>query len=133
MKILIIDDDKAYQNLVTIYLKEYDTKNSLEIDTAQDLDKAFKQIENNDYDTVFLDLTLPGSTGIETVKKMFDFLEVSHKNIPIIILTGTEDYSIGTEAFNLGVTDFLVKGNVRSKELKRSLTFATYPNNIPNR
>ena len=48
------------------------------------------------------------------------------KNIPIVVLTGTEDYKVGREAWSLGIKDYLIKDEIQSKDLSRALNFATY-------
>jgi FixJ family two-component response regulator len=57
------------------------------------------------------DLRLPDSDGIST------FLSNCNQNslIPIIILTGLKDETIGTYAIKEGAHDYLVKGQTESR------------------
>jgi PleD family two-component response regulator len=44
----------------------------------------------------------------------------------MIVVTRHEDYTIGTEAFSLGVRDFLVKDEISSRDIARSINFIKY-------
>ena len=132
MKFLVIDDSCEDRKTIANYIKEGDFSNTT-IDESSDLEKGFKEILEKEYDAIILDLKLPKTNGLETVEKMLKFLDENNKDIPVIILTGLEDYLIGKKAFRLGVKDFLIKNDLQSKDLNRSLTFATYHNNLPKR
>lgn len=131
MEILLIDDNDADRNLIKTYInkaKANGDKKSLNItiDESPNLKKGFEKIIKKNFDVILLDLGLPESKGIKTITKTMDFLKKTNKKIPIIILTSFEDYSIGKEAFSLGVEDFLIKDDTKTKDIIRSLTFATY-------
>ena len=125
MNIIIIDDDKIYRQLLKKYLKD-SIFNSLIIDEASNFIDSSNMIENNNYDAIILDLYLPDSKGIETIKRMMKHLEEINKNIPVLILTGHEDYSIGKIGFDIGIREFLIKDETKTKELNTALSFATY-------
>ena len=62
------------------------------------------------YDAVLLDLGLPDSSGLETLQAV---REVA-KDFAIVVLTGTEDPVLASEAIRLGAQDFVLKGESRA-------------------
>src|SRR5664280_2759977 len=71
-------------------------------------------------DRIMTDLILPDSDGINT------FLDIHAKTsrIPIIILTALNDEKIGIDAVRKGAQDYLVKGQVDGRLLKRSIQYS---------
>lgn len=127
-KVLIIDDSNTDIELLKISL----SKEKIKSDESKCLSEAFENIKNKSYDAIFLDLKLSETEGLDTVQKTVEFLKTCKKTLPIIILTGVEDYKIGKKALDLGICDFLVKGEASSKEILRSLNFAIYDKNYKN-
>ena len=133
MYILVIEDNKEYRKLISEYLTQEKLKEKFIIDESKNLTDSLPLINKKNYDVILLDLSLPDTEGIDTVKTLVKYLETIKKNIPIIVLTGNEDYKIGKEEFNFGIKDFLIKGETQTKELFRSLRFATYHKLLPSR
>ena len=67
-----------------------------------------------------LDLSLPDSLGIETFCTMF----AHAPQVPIIVLTGTDDEVMALHAVKTGAQDYLVKGEVNSNLLLRAMRYA---------
>jgi len=126
MKILVIDDNKAYRDLVITHIKNLKKRSSIITDESNCLKDALEKIKINTYDVILLDLVLPESDGINTVKAVISCLQELDKNIPVIVLTGMEDYKVGREAYTLGIKDYLVKDEMGTKDLSRALNFANY-------
>lgn len=130
MHILIVDDSREDRELIVTYLKKTDGKKQIHTDESSNLTDAISKIEINNYDAILLDLALPETDGIQTIKEIKDQIEKTGKNTPIIILTGLEDYSIGVKAFSLGVKNFLLKDEIESNDIYRALALATYNKKI---
>ena len=135
MNILMIDDNKDYQYLVKEYINLLYLYEKWNIDTSETLENSFKKMKNKKYDVILLDLCLSKTRGMETIIAMFDFLKKSKQNqkIPVIILTNLEDFAIGKKTLEIGAYDFLIKEKVKSQQLYRAITFATYNDNMPER
>jgi PAS domain S-box-containing protein len=75
---------------------------------------------HSQFDVILLDLSLPDSQGIAS------FLNLSDRsyNIPIIVLTGLDDQDLAISAMQQGAQDYLVKGQVDSNLLLRSIRYA---------
>ncbi len=95
-RILIIDDDKSFREALAESIRDFG-HDVIEADAAQE---AFKLI--NEVDAAFLDLNMPGTSGIE-------FLREVRPSIPIIVLTAFADSSNTIEAIRLGAFDHLTK------------------------
>lgn len=129
MKILVIDDNRADRDLIITHIKQSKKRKNITTEESNCLTDALKKIRTRDYDVIILDLVLPESNGIETVKTVISAIKEIKKNIPVIVLTGTDDYRIGREAWNLGIKDYLIKDEIGTKDLSRALNFATYKTN----
>lgn len=71
-------------------------------------------------DVVLLDLMLPDSRGLETVERMVE----SRPTLPIVVLTGRDEPSIGTEAIRYGAQDYLDKNDISGESVFRALRYA---------
>jgi len=102
--ILIIDDDPAYREMVSIALKE--NMPDLNIDEARDGHLAEKKLRETRYDLILLDYKLPfGMDGLRFLEKT----EGLRFETPLIMITGEGNEDVAARAFRLGVTDYLVK------------------------
>jgi DNA-binding NarL/FixJ family response regulator len=134
MKVLLIDDKEEDRKLTQIYLsKSTRIEEKIKIEESTNLTTGLDKIKKSNFDVVLLDLGLPETEGLNTVQKVLEFIKSLNKQLPVIILTGLEDYKIGREAIRLGAKDFLIKGDAKMKEIERALIFATYTNNMPKR
>ena len=92
------------------------------VEIAERLSEALGRLRRGGLDVVLLDLSLPDSTGIHTVLKVRE----CSPEIPIIILTGSDDEELAAEAIKIGAQDYLVKGTVDERLLTRSIRYAVY-------
>lgn len=119
MNILLVEDNPGDAFLVKFYLEESIFSNAQFIH-AEFLGTAIDLISKNDIDVILLDLGLPDSQGIDTLKKI---LEAATKSV-VIVLTGLDNESLGVETVKLGAQDFLVKGQFDGKVLTSSVRYA---------
>jgi two-component system NtrC family response regulator len=106
-RILIIDDDKPFREALAESVRDF----GHDVVEANDAQEAFKLINNAD--VAFLDLKMPGMSGI-------DFLREAKPTAPVIVLTAFADSSNTIEAIKLGAFDHLTKPIGRS-DLQRVL------------
>jgi len=119
LHILLIEDNPADARLIDIYLREaYDKGYTLS--TCDYLRKGLEELSQKTFDIIIIDLTLPDSSGLDTFKSIYEH----SPQTPIIVLTGFDDDEIGISAMKLGAQDFLVKGKVKGKTLKRSISYS---------
>ncbi len=103
-KILLIDDNPAFREMVSIALKE--RMPDLLIVEARDGHLAEKRLRETRFDLILLDYKLPfGMDGLRFLEKT----EGLRLNTPLIMVTGEGNEDVAARAFRLGVTDYLVK------------------------
>jgi signal transduction histidine kinase len=119
MKILLIEDNPGDARLIQEYLNEV-SDISFELTKADRLEVGLKSLQEGSFDIVLTDMGLPDSHGIETVTQLINQVT----RIPIIVLTGLNDQSVGVEAVKCGAQDYLVKSNVDGEMLNRSMKYA---------
>lgn len=97
-----------------------DAENLFELKIVESLKDSLNILNKSDFDVIVLDLGLPDSNGFETFIQVHDH----SPQIPIIILTGLEDEEIGVRAVKKGAQDYLIKGQINTKLLHRSIKYA---------
>ena len=119
IRILLIEDDPDFAFTLQRRL-EARKGLSFSIDSAQDLASSIQKISERNLDVIVLDLNLKDSKGLATLRK------VNHeaRTLPIIVLTGEFDESIGQEALKLGAQDYFLKGEAHPDLLVRSIRYS---------
>ncbi|MFZ5910783.1 MAG: ATP-binding protein [Chloroflexota bacterium] len=100
-KILIIDDEEVVLDSCTQILED----GNYQIATADNGARGLILVEQFKPDLVFLDLKMPGLSGMEVLEKI-------HKNDPTIVtvvITGFATISSAVDAMKMGAYDFLPK------------------------
>lgn len=123
IKILLVEDSTIQRLIIQKLLNELSSRKTevvFEIIQAKQLSQAIQCIDNCCPDVILLALTLSDSIGIDTVVKVHNHAP----DIPIVVLTGTEDTEIGMRSITEGAQDYLVKNNVDSDSLNRSILYA---------
>lgn len=133
MNVLVIDDSPQDTETIKEYLLDMGEDHI--VDNGETLQAGIEKLMQKIYDVILLDLGLPDTTGIETVKTILKFFADNQlkKIPPIIVLTGLEDYAVGKEAMKLGAKDFLIKDETHAPELDRAVNLATYETKLPAR
>lgn len=99
---MIVDDSELIRaSLKALFEKQYD------IIEAESGAEAWDCINSRTVATVLLDLIMPGMDGIELLKKMRNIDLFS--DLPVVIITSSEDNEKLVEAFHAGATDYIVK------------------------
>ncbi|MFC1584611.1 response regulator [Fibrobacterota bacterium] len=119
VKVLIIDDNPGDVVLIR------ETLNSqlgvtFHIDDGDRLKTGLEKIRISTYNIILLDLSLPDSQGLET----FIELKALVRDIPIIVLTSLNNEEIAVQAVRKGAQDYLVKDEMNTALLVRSISYA---------
>lgn len=117
IKVLIIDDDKAYIDVICHHLRPFQNK-VFDITPVHDPEKAILKLKQEcSFDLILLDYFLPGTNGIELSKKIHSL----NIDIPIVLLTSNKDFRIAIEAMKYGVEDYLIKEEAVDTILPRTI------------
>jgi len=117
--VLLIEDDPAYATLLRNLLS-WESNPSFELECTDRLQAGLTRLSRGAADVILLDLSLPDSHGLDT----FVQLQAQAPEIPIVVLTISNDDSMGLEAVRKGAQDYLVKGQEDAKMLARVLRYA---------
>lgn len=66
---------------------------------------AIDELEESDFDLVFLDENMPGLTGLETLER----IKEKNASLPVIMITKSEEERIMEEAIGSKIADYLIK------------------------
>ena len=117
-RILLIEDNPGDADLIRLRLVE--SKSEVHVNCVPRLSDALACLESETPSLVLLDLNLPDSHGAETFRRILQ----KAPNVPVVILSGQDDEALAIKAVHSGVQDYLVKGDITSKQLERALHYA---------
>jgi len=123
LSILIVEDEPGDHALVVSYLRHRNFRHGAGAPVlvwARTLGQALQAAQGSYFDMVLLDLSLPDSTGVQTVSAMTAVLA----GTPVVVLTGHDDDDLAMAALGAGAQDFLVKGEIDQRSLGRALRYA---------
>ena len=101
MKILVVEDEKDLNNIITKHLK----KNNFSVDSVFNGEEALEYLEYGTYDLIVLDIMLPKLNGYEVVKK----LRENKNEIAVLMLTARDSIDDKIKGLDLGADDYLIK------------------------
>lgn len=117
MNCIIVDDDDASINVFKQLAKQIDYLTIVQ--TCSNPIEAMNILNNEDVDVIFLDIEMPGMTGIDMLKSL-------DNNSHVILTTSHKEYAV--DAYELNVVDYLIK----PLTLPRLLKALTKIKNAPN-
>jgi signal transduction histidine kinase/CheY-like chemotaxis protein len=119
IKVLLVEDNPGDARLLREALAEM-TRTRFDLTHVDRLGEAIRRLEEERFDIILLDLSLPDAQGLDAV--VWAHGQVSH--LPIVVLTGLENEEVAAETLRQGAQDYLVKGKVDGNLLVRSIRYA---------
>ena len=101
IKILWVDDEIELLKPHLLFLE----KKNYSVSTCNNGAEAVENIEDGNYDIVFLDENMPGLSGIETLSE----IKAKIPNLPVVMITKSEEELIMEEAIGSKIADYLIK------------------------
>jgi len=120
MNILLVEDNKGDAVLIREYLAESLIDITFNLNHAERLSEAMEELNKGSFNIILLDLGLPDSLGLDTFRKLSEY----RSDIPIVVLTGMQNDSLGEKAIQAGAQDFLIKSSINSLLLSRTIKYA---------
>ena len=117
MRVLLVEDDDFYANVLRAAMRTATPKVNLE--RGASVAEAAALLANHKYDAVLLDLNLPDSSGLRTIERILEHAP----GMPIVVLTA-DDPEPGFSAVQYGAQDYLVKSDTDGKYISRALRYA---------
>ena len=100
-RILVVDDDPAIGQLLTIKLKN----SGFISESCGSGEEAVKLLANESFDAIISDLNMPGMSGL-------DLLAAARRLAPrtaFLMATGVNDVAVGVAAMKQGAADYILK------------------------
>jgi len=118
IQVLLIEDDRTFAFSVEKALG-LAKKASFSVEHAPTLEKGLLQLAEQAFDIVLLDLRLPDCVGLKSVKRILERVS----RAPVVVMTG-EDEALAIEALQLGVQDYIQKGDFDLRSLERVILYS---------
>ena len=125
IKILLIEDDPGDARLIQEMIKDIGSE-KFTLFHVQTLKDGLDKLNEENFNVILLDLLLPDSMELQTLYR----LTSAAKDMPIIVLTGIASEDIGIKAINEGAQDYLIKDQVNSNLLIRSINYSIERNRL---
>ncbi len=123
LTLLIVEDDPGDFGLIRAQIRLSGLERSDHpgwVIWAKSLAEGIEAARHHKPDLVLLDLSLPDSSGLNTVSA----LRVALPNKPLVVLTGHDDPHLANAALQAGAQDYLVKGQYEADTLGRTIRYA---------
>lgn len=101
MKILVVEDEKDLNRVITKHLK----KNNYSVDSCFDGEQALDYVLYGEYDLIITDIMMPKIDGYELIKQ----LRVKGNSTPVIMLTAKDSLDDKILGLDSGADDYIVK------------------------
>jgi signal transduction histidine kinase/CheY-like chemotaxis protein len=119
LRVLLVEDNPGDADLIVEMLPR-DESTQFEVEVVARLAEALNRIGKERFDIILLDLGLPDSAGLGTLRAM----QRQAAELPIVVLTGISDERMALAAIQEDAQDYLVKGQLGKQHLLRSIKYA---------
>ena len=100
-RVLVVDDEESVREVLKTFLNE----RGYVVAEAASGPLAIASMDSFRPDIVLLDIRMPGMDGIEVLQR----LKERRKDIPVLMVTATDDEDIARQAIRLGASDYITK------------------------
>lgn len=111
-QVLLVDDDPQVVDLLTAILEGED----LTVSSAGTAAEGIAKLETSTFQAIFLDLIMPGGTGIDLLKAV----ELQGIKTPVVLVTGAGDAKLIDDAMDHGPIT-LIRKPIRVKQVRQVL------------
>lgn len=119
VRVLLVEDSEMQAQHLARELARGES-DALLVTRVGRLDEAVARAARGGFDVVLLDLNLPDGQGLDT----YTSFAAGAPSLPVVILTASDDDGVATAALNRGAQDYLVKGQIETRVLQRSIRYA---------
>ncbi|HEX5170679.1 MAG TPA: ATP-binding protein [Cyclobacteriaceae bacterium] len=119
LRILIVEDDETDYFIICEYIKGI-ANQTFRVEQCASYASAKELIPKKLFDIYFIDYRLGVKTGLDLLKLAIE----NHCEEPLILLTGKGNAAIDQEAMRVGAADYLIKSEISSESLERSMRYA---------
>jgi two-component system, cell cycle sensor histidine kinase and response regulator CckA len=127
LRVLLVEDDEAFASFLALALAR--SAQSVAVHAVSDLRAALEQVALTRPDAVILDLNLPDSNGLATLRAVL----AAAPEMPVVVLTGVDDVDVAGQALQLGAQDWLLKGQLDPELVQRAVRYAVERKHLTER
>ncbi len=118
LDVLLIEDDVRDAELIRGAFR--DGPRRVNVEQTDRLDAGLRRVHERRFDLILLEVSLEDGSGFDTVVAL-----CAHApSTPIIVLTRVDDEDLATQAVQAGAQDFLIKAQITTNILFRSVRYA---------
>jgi diguanylate cyclase (GGDEF)-like protein len=119
LRVLLVEDSPSDARLIIELLRAaapgtYSTRHVVRLADARD------ELSLEQTDCVLLDLALPDASGLHGLRTLLAL----HPEVPVVVLSASDEAVLGAEAVQAGAQDYLTKGEIDGRQLWRSIRYA---------
>ena len=120
IKILLLVEDNPLD--ARLLREMFTEQGSHDTDFAhvESMGEAEKLLSERTFDIILVDLGLPDTQGLGAVRRA----HAAAPHLPLVVLTGLDDETLAAQALQEGAQDYLIKGQIDARSLKRALRYA---------
>ncbi|MBF0542842.1 MAG: response regulator [Candidatus Riflebacteria bacterium] len=119
VKVLLIESNQDDVKLLETLRREL-KESAFQLELAENFSVALDYLSKKEIDIILLGLDFSNNRGLSTLRVALSAIPY----VPIIVLTGFNDEQMGIDAVREGAQDYLVKGQIDSDLLTRSIRFS---------
>lgn len=119
LRVLFLEGN-AQDAAAVVELLARDAPDKFDITIAESLSRAQAVLIAQEFDAALVGLSLPDSSGVETVVRM----RFAAPRVPIVVLSGSSDEGLALQTLHRGAQDYLVKGHADGQVIARVLRYA---------
>jgi DNA-binding NarL/FixJ family response regulator len=120
IKILMIEDNEIFGKLVDLYLSQHQEV-LFQLVWRKTGEEGLREAEaTQDFDLILMDYNLPGMNGVDVTRALIE----KGISTPVVFITVNRDFNLAVETMKLGVEDFLVKEEISTPVLPRTIMSA---------
>lgn len=117
INILMIEDNDDFGKLVELYLSHHPDY-IFNLVWKKSGEEGLSEFDaNSNYHVILMDYNLPGINGVEVTSALVQ----RGITVPIVFITVNRDFNLAVETMKLGVEDFLVKEEISTPVLPRTI------------
>lgn len=119
LRLLLVEDDAGYAGFIGTTLTGVASAR-FQYDHVSSIRAAVQRLSLATYDLVLLDLGLPDVVDLDGLTTVVTLVP----DVPVVILTSTEDEALALRAVKAGAQDYLSKGTTTGEVLAQSIRYA---------
>jgi PAS domain S-box-containing protein/putative nucleotidyltransferase with HDIG domain len=120
LNVLLVEENPGDASLIKEELCSAHSKTLIQLEWANCLSKGLADLIANDFQAALVNLNLPDSKGLDTLQRIL----ACAPQLPVIVITGEADEETGMQAVQAGAQDYLIKGQVDGRLMRRVIQYA---------